>query len=52
MEPIGVSVRDRGIGYDSHRLEAGRPLVLGGVEIPGASAASTGTPTPTCSRTR
>ena len=22
-----------GIGYDSHRLEAGRPLVLGGVEI-------------------
>jgi 2-C-methyl-D-erythritol 2,4-cyclodiphosphate synthase len=25
-----------GIGYDSHRLEAGRPLVLGGVEVPGA----------------
>ena len=25
-----------GIGYDSHRLEAGRRLVLGGVEIPGA----------------
>lgn len=23
-----------GIGYDVHRLEAGRPLVLGGVEIP------------------
>ncbi len=23
-----------GIGYDSHRLAAGRPLVLGGVEIP------------------
>jgi 2-C-methyl-D-erythritol 2,4-cyclodiphosphate synthase len=23
-----------GIGYDSHRFEAGRPLVLGGVEIP------------------
>jgi 2-C-methyl-D-erythritol 2,4-cyclodiphosphate synthase len=23
-----------GIGWDSHRLEAGRPLVLGGVEIP------------------
>ena len=22
-----------GIGYDSHRLEAGRPLVLGGVEV-------------------
>ena len=25
-----------GIGYDSHRFDAGRPLVLGGVEIPGA----------------
>ena len=25
-----------GIGYDSHRLEPGRRLVLGGVEIPGA----------------
>ena len=25
-----------GIGWDSHRLEAGRRLVLGGVEIPGA----------------
>jgi 2-C-methyl-D-erythritol 2,4-cyclodiphosphate synthase len=24
-----------GIGWDSHRLEGGRPLVLGGVEIPG-----------------
>ncbi len=24
-----------GIGYDSHRLIAGRPLILGGVEIPG-----------------
>jgi 2-C-methyl-D-erythritol 2,4-cyclodiphosphate synthase len=23
-----------GIGYDSHRFEEGRPLVLGGVEIP------------------
>jgi 2-C-methyl-D-erythritol 2,4-cyclodiphosphate synthase len=23
-----------GIGYDSHRLVAGRPLVIGGVEIP------------------
>ena len=23
-----------GIGYDSHRLEKGRPLVLGGIEIP------------------
>jgi 2-C-methyl-D-erythritol 2,4-cyclodiphosphate synthase len=26
-----------GIGYDSHRLEEGRRLVLGGVEIPGAT---------------
>ena len=25
-----------GIGYDSHRFADGRPLVLGGVEIPGA----------------
>jgi len=25
-----------GIGYDSHRFEPGRRLVLGGVEIPGA----------------
>jgi 2-C-methyl-D-erythritol 2,4-cyclodiphosphate synthase len=25
-----------GIGYDAHRLVAGRPLVLGGVEIPHA----------------
>lgn len=25
-----------GIGYDSHRLVEGRPLILGGVEIPGA----------------
>ncbi|MGN0852159.1 MAG: 2-C-methyl-D-erythritol 2,4-cyclodiphosphate synthase [Kiritimatiellia bacterium] len=24
-----------GFGYDSHRFEAGRPLVLGGVRIPG-----------------
>jgi 2-C-methyl-D-erythritol 2,4-cyclodiphosphate synthase len=23
-----------GIGYDSHRLAAGRPLIIGGVEIP------------------
>jgi 2-C-methyl-D-erythritol 2,4-cyclodiphosphate synthase len=25
-----------GIGWDSHRLEGGRPLILGGVEIPDA----------------
>ena len=39
-----------GIGYDSHRLVAGRRLVLGGVE-PAASSGSPGTRTPTCSRT-
>lgn len=27
-----------GLGYDIHRLERGRPLVLGGVEIPDAPA--------------
>jgi 2-C-methyl-D-erythritol 2,4-cyclodiphosphate synthase len=32
-----VSVRS-GIGYDSHRLAEGRPLILGGVEIAGAEA--------------
>jgi 2-C-methyl-D-erythritol 2,4-cyclodiphosphate synthase len=26
-----------GIGWDSHRLEGGRKLILGGVEIPGAA---------------
>lgn len=26
-----------GIGYDIHRLEDGRPLILGGVEIPGGT---------------
>ena len=26
-----------GIGWDSHRLEGNRPLILGGVEIPGAA---------------
>ncbi len=31
----GAQVRT-GIGWDSHRLEAGRRLVLGGVELPGA----------------
>jgi 2-C-methyl-D-erythritol 2,4-cyclodiphosphate synthase len=31
-----------GIGWDSHRLEAGRPLVLGGVEIPDAPAGLAG----------
>jgi 2-C-methyl-D-erythritol 2,4-cyclodiphosphate synthase len=30
-----VSTRS-GIGYDSHRFEEGRRLVLGGVEVPGA----------------
>ena len=31
-----------GIGYDSHRFAAGRPLILGGVEIPGAARGLTG----------
>ena len=31
-----MSGRSSGIGYDSHRLEEGRRLVLGGVEVPGA----------------
>ena len=31
-----------GIGFDTHRLEAGRPLVLGGVEIEGAEAGLAG----------
>jgi 2-C-methyl-D-erythritol 2,4-cyclodiphosphate synthase len=30
-------VTGAGIGWDSHRLQGGRRLVLGGVEIPGAS---------------
>jgi 2-C-methyl-D-erythritol 2,4-cyclodiphosphate synthase len=29
-------VSPAGIGWDSHRLEGGRPLVIGGVEIPNA----------------
>lgn len=31
-----------GIGYDSHRLDAGRKLVLGGVEVPGAARGLSG----------
>jgi 2-C-methyl-D-erythritol 2,4-cyclodiphosphate synthase len=31
-----------GIGYDSHRLAEGRPLILGGVEIEGAERGLTG----------
>ncbi len=31
-----------GIGYDSHRLAEGRPLVLGGVKVPGAERGLTG----------
>lgn len=33
LGPGGGAVRI-GFGYDSHRTEAGRPLILGGVEIP------------------
>ena len=42
-----MSVRS-GLGYDCHRLVAGRPLVLGGVELDERARARTGTPTPTC----
>ncbi|HKN94366.1 MAG TPA: 2-C-methyl-D-erythritol 2,4-cyclodiphosphate synthase [Thermoleophilaceae bacterium] len=31
-----------GIGYDSHRFAEGRPLILGGVEIPNAERGLTG----------
>ena len=31
-----------GIGYDSHRLDAGRPLILGGVHVPEAARGLTG----------
>jgi 2-C-methyl-D-erythritol 2,4-cyclodiphosphate synthase len=31
-----------GIGWDSHRLEAGRPLIVGGVRIPDAERGLTG----------
>jgi 2-C-methyl-D-erythritol 2,4-cyclodiphosphate synthase len=36
-----LSVRS-GIGYDSHRLAEGRPLILGGVEIEGAERGLSG----------
>ena len=36
-----------GLGFDVHPLVEGRPLVLGGVEVP-AARASEGTPTRTC----
>jgi 2-C-methyl-D-erythritol 2,4-cyclodiphosphate synthase len=36
-----VSAR-AGIGYDSHRFEEGRPLVLGGVRVPDAERGLTG----------
>jgi 2-C-methyl-D-erythritol 4-phosphate cytidylyltransferase/2-C-methyl-D-erythritol 2,4-cyclodiphosphate synthase len=32
--PSGVNAMRVGLGYDSHRLVAGRPLVLGGVVVP------------------
>ncbi|HEX6461142.1 MAG TPA: 2-C-methyl-D-erythritol 2,4-cyclodiphosphate synthase [Thermoleophilaceae bacterium] len=31
-----------GIGYDSHRFAEGRPLILGGVEVPNAERGLTG----------
>ncbi len=44
MSPVGI-------GYDSHRFESGRRLVIGGVEIDHDRGLA-GTRTPTCSRTR
>ena len=29
-----------GLGYDSHRFDSSRPLILGGVEIPGSPGLS------------
>ena len=40
--------RATGIGWDSHRLVAGRPLILGGVRDRARRSGSTATPTPTC----
>jgi len=37
-----VSAARAGIGFDTHRLQAGRRLVLGGVEIEGAQAGLAG----------
>jgi 2-C-methyl-D-erythritol 2,4-cyclodiphosphate synthase len=37
-----VSAARAGIGFDTHRLEAGRRLILGGVEIDGAQAGLAG----------
>lgn len=34
MTSVDPPASRTGIGYDSHRFEAGRPLVLGGVTIP------------------
>ena len=37
-----MSAARAGIGFDTHRLEAGRRLILGGVEIEGAQAGLAG----------
>lgn len=34
MSPTGGAATRSGIGWDSHRLVVGRPLILGGVTIP------------------
>lgn len=34
MNTSGAAQIRMGIGYDSHPFEAGRPLILGGVEVP------------------
>ena len=44
----GTPMTRVGLGFDVHPLVEGRPLVLGGVEVPGPSGASGATRTPTC----
>jgi hypothetical protein len=46
-EPLGVSVGRTGIGWDSHRLAAGCPLILAASSSSTISA-SRATRTPTC----
>ena len=48
--PYTAGVNRVGLGYDVHQLKTGRPLILGGVEIPYAPG-STAIPMPTCSCT-
>ena len=49
--PDGAARVRFGLGIDTHRFAEGRPLILGGVEIPHDRGLA-GTRTPTCSPTR